>query len=298
MHETLIDIASARSDGPSPASMAAPASLAGNRRLSSSDELRHGAWLQGDHKKQFGVMGYPQRYTPIRAAGVRAALAREISRTATPATPDIYAFGVYTGSGMWKLAHSIKFAGHLWGFDSFQGIPEEQDPRESERNFKQNKHFRMGGYSAADALGDWNATRLMARIVKRISAPKNNVTLIRGYFNESLTPTLAAQRGMRPALLVDIDVDIYTSTYQALEWMIKRNLVVPGTYVRYDDWPRRPAAAGPAKGTLNYGQALAHHELTAKYGIKWSQLDVKGYGAYVFKVSCLDSGCLVSGGVA
>ena len=70
------------------------------------------------------------------------------------------------------------------------------------------------------------------------------------------------------------------------------------TYVRYDDWPRRPAAAGPAKGTLNYGQALAHHELTAKYGIKWSQLDVKGYGAYVFKVSCLGSGCLVPGGVA
>jgi len=94
---------------------------------------------------------------------------------------------------------------------------------------------------------------------------------------------------MRPALLVDVDVDIYTSTYQvpalkfsahhyvlpprttvyhcddhtshalpltyqALEWMLRSNLIRPGTYVRYDDWPRRLALSGPAKGTDNYGQ--------------------------------------------
>jgi len=52
---------------------------------------------------------------------------------------------------------------------------------------------RVGGYSAADALGVYSASRLMAQIMKRIRY--ENTTLIRGYFNESLTPGLAAERG-------------------------------------------------------------------------------------------------------
>ena len=43
---------------------------------------------------------------------------------------------------------------------------------------------------------------------------RDNTHVIPGFFNESLTPGLAVARGMRPALYVDIDVDLYSQAPQ------------------------------------------------------------------------------------
>ena len=61
----------------------------------------------------------------------------------------------------------------------------------------------------------------------------------------------------------------YSSTIEALTFMIERSLLVPSTFVRYDDWPAFPAAHGPHAGSLLYGQALAHEDITRRYGITW-----------------------------
>ena len=62
------------------------------------------------------------------------------------------------------------------------------------------------------------------------------VHFVEGFYNVSLTRTLADERDMRPALYVDLDVDLYTSTSAALDWLFDRRLLPVGAVLYYDDW--------------------------------------------------------------
>ena len=59
---------------------------------------------------------------------------------------------------------------------------------------------------------------------------------------------------------------------QCLEWMFINRLIVPSTFVRYDDWPNKNATHGAAKGTTFYGQKKAHALLTEKFRVKWKHV--------------------------
>ena len=96
--------------------------------------------------------------------------------------------------------------------------------------------------------------------------------------SESLTSDLVRQHGMRPALYVDIDTDIYVSTYQALDWLCANKLLVPGSIIGYDDfkWGLNLSKKGAkTKGAAQVvdGEARAHDEvLVKKYGLKMDKL--------------------------
>jgi hypothetical protein len=77
----------------------------------------------------------------------------------------------------------------------------------------------------------------------------------------SLTAELPVHLGMRPALYVDIDCDLYVSTYQALDWLFSSKLIVPGTLIGYDDW------CLTTLGTA--GESRAHIEIARKYKVKF-----------------------------
>ena len=212
------------------------------------------------------------KWTPL-SAGIDRRLTNLLNAfcdTASCRERDVYQFGVFTGTGARKIGSSVKNFGHLWGFDSFRGIPVEADQSEEmawrgAKNFT-NK-FRAGQYSAADAMGVFNLSELIGYVAQRVNRP--NTTFIPGYFSESLTGELLRQHTLQPALLVDIDVDIYLSTVQCLDWMLAHSLIVPSTFVRYDDWPFAVANSGAASGTTYYGQARAHYEMTRKWRVRW-----------------------------
>ena len=105
----------------------------------------------------------------------------------------------------------------MWGFDSFRGLPVETAD-------VQNSDFAPGSYSSS----------LSVQTVK--AKVGGQVDFVVGFYNETLTATLANERAMAPAFLVDIDADLYTSSFQALDWMFAQGLVRPGTLVGYDDW--------------------------------------------------------------
>ena len=56
---------------------------------------------------------------------------------------------------------------------------------------------------------------------------------IKGRFQDSLVPGLAARRGMGPAVYVDIDADLFSSTWTALDWLFREGLMKPGTVIGY-----------------------------------------------------------------
>jgi len=192
----------------------------------------------------------------------------------------VYQFGVYTGIGLTKIAALLgntttgraRFRrpfGHLFGFDSFQGISPTSDAHgERERVNRDLPHSWAGAYLVADALGEYDVERLMRQVKRLVARP--NTALIPGFFNKSLTDDLLPQHRVQPASLLDLDVDIYLSTVQAGSWMLRHGLVVPGTYIRYDDWPGMDAESGPPKGTREWGQALvqSHRELVQQHGLE------------------------------
>ena len=83
--------------------------------------------------------------------------------------------------------------------------------------------------------------------------------MIVGFFSESLNKCPVEK--MKPASWVDIDVDLYSSTIEAMTFMMDNKLIIPGTLLYYDDW----------KG-FSCGEGRAHQEISVKYGLKTKHL--------------------------
>ena len=142
---------------------------------------------------------------------------------------------------------------HYWGFDSFSGLPEE-DAR-AVRSKTSDVSWQSGSFSASEVLHISSYSTLESTILRFIN--DSRVSLVRGFYNESLTDTLAKERRMRPALFVEIDCDLYVSSSAALDWMFANNLIVAGTILVYNDW----IVGGRT------GEALAHEEACVKYNV-------------------------------
>jgi len=106
---------------------------------------------------------------------------------------------------------------------------------------------------------------LMSRINATVGYA--NMTLIPGFFNESLTAGLRDRFEFQPALVVDIDVDLYVSAMHCLTWMFEQRLVVEGTIIRYDDWRNMHQ---------RHGEARAHGEITKRFNVTWHNLGQPG----------------------
>jgi hypothetical protein len=175
----------------------------------------------------------------------------------------------------------------MYGFDSFSGLPEEAEG-----------HGKQSGWS----MGNLNSGDVRKSLKEQLGGPAK-VAFVKGYFNESLTPTLAGRLGMKPASYIDVDADLYISTKQALAWMFENGLVVPGTVVGYDDWWTNPCSiGGEGISPLDTGEGKAHAEVANEFGVVFrcvaggcrAQLACQAWGAIFVVENILGKG--VSGG--
>lgn len=123
--------------------------------------------------------------------------------------------GYFIELGVWK-AKSLRHMANkfplykFYGFDSFEGVSEEWD---------------LGG------------KKIDMRRFKEPKLPEvpDNVTLVKGLFEDTLQGWLDNNRG--PISFINMDPDIYSATIYALETLNDR--IVPGTIIRFDeltDW--------------------------------------------------------------
>ncbi len=115
----------------------------------------------------------------------------------------ILEFGVNTGSTINHIADKIPNQ-TIYGFDSFEGLPEDWTPYQKKGTFKRDSlpHVRQ------------------------------NVELIVGWFNETLPGFADTHPG--PASLIHVDCDLYSSTKTILDVLNKR--IVPGTIILFDEY--------------------------------------------------------------
>jgi len=234
------------------------------RGVDADAPLRRGDWASNRAAYDAVRMYYRWTFMPV-SKDRRRPLQLIAARGQTDCTDrDIYTFGVYTGASLKFWFEGLESlgirTGPHWGFDSFEGLPEETKGMALEC-----KAWLPGSFSAADQFGAYTFAEVRDKILEYLGpAFAEQTRLIKGFFSDSLTPTLKAERGMKPALLIDVDVDLYVSCVQCMSWMIEQGLLVAGTIVYYDDVSIVKADQG--------GELKAHEELSAKYGIKWRKL--------------------------
>jgi len=204
-------------------------------------------WQSPKHEKVYG-----SRFKNVKTYGwnVHPTLVTLANKMDDAAQRDIYQFGVYTGGSMFSMHRKIKRYNTMWGFDSFQGLPQEEKGLQIE-----GKHWLPGGFSSKGALKADTPEDAMNRVKKYLN--NSRVRLVMGFFNETLPAVSLSET--RKALIADIDSDLYISAKQALHWLFYNNIATLGTLVRYDDWNRN----------VTWGESKAHAEITQECRIKW-----------------------------
>jgi len=153
----------------------------------------------------------------------------ELMQLVRDAPGDIAEFGVSGGVSLVALARisevydrglDHKERRRLYGFDSFEGLPELAVQDRS--NLVTSPHMRKGGFR--DPQGYGKLTEFVAN--------KDYVQLVKGWFDQTIPPFLEQNPHLSFALL-HIDCDLYESTRTVINACWPR--VVPGGIVVFDE---------------------------------------------------------------
>ena len=165
-----------------------------------------------------------------------------------------YCFGVAHGSTALGILEGYQTFDspipHMHLFDSFQGLPAE-DP-----GIDVPAVWHVGAFAAP-------IDKLKARLAEE-GVSTDSYTIHEGWFSDTLKDELVADGTFKPAAYVDIDADLYNSTFEVLDFLFRHKLISPGTVIGYDDWGDTPLWVA--------GESRAHKEIMEKYGVQCAQL--------------------------
>lgn len=161
-------------------------------------------------------------------------------------------FGVHKGESLlefYKLYKNYGVNRDFFGFDSFVGLPEEKNDL--------NSPWKTGKFSCN---GNINPDLLN----------KSDVNIIDGWFNQTLNDSLLEKFNNKKIGILHMDCDIYTSTIEVWEFVLKHDLLCDGSIIIYDDWG---SYLMNNKNEYENGQSKAHRDIQEKYNIKTRLID-------------------------
>ena len=143
-------------------------------------------------------------------------------------------FGVFEGWSI-NFCSSLIPEAKFYGFDSFEGLPETWNSR-----------FFKGSFDVKGNLPKVN----------------DNVSLIKGYFNETLPKFLEEHK--EKAAFIHIDCDLYSSTKTIFDNIYDR--IVPNTVIQFDEYYNYP-------GWRNH-EFKAFQEFCKKYSVEYEYIGI------------------------
>lgn len=144
---------------------------------------------------------------------------------------DYVEFGSWGCNTLQRAYHACQqFGGnrHFWAFDSFQGLPPSEDPRDQHPVLAPGG-AGQGGVDAFYAMCDG------------FDVPRDAYTAIEGFYEDTLPP-LGTTGEPRDIAVVYIDCNMYSSTISAFEFLVSR--LKPGMIVGFDDYYLYSAESG------------------------------------------------------
>lgn len=132
-----------------------------------------------------------------------------------------FEFGCHGGRTMrlaWKHLHHL-FDWSYVAFDSFEGLPEIEEIDRLEV-------FQKGKLATSEAH--------FVDLLAQAGMPRERLRTVKGFYDRTLTPELAASLAPQKAAVIYIDCDLYASTIPVLEFI--KNFLQIGTIIVFDDW--------------------------------------------------------------
>lgn len=159
-----------------------------------------------------------------------ALLTKALARANLQKEALICEFGVYSGT---TINHIAAHTTHnVYGFDSFEGLPE-----------RWRDGFGKGSFE-----------------VRRLPKVRKNVRLIKGWFNETLPNFVQQHAG--PVSFLHIDCDLYSSTKTVFEVLGDR--ILPGCVIVFDEYFNYPG--------WELGEYKAFQEFVSAKGLGYEYL--------------------------
>ncbi len=140
----------------------------------------------------------------------------------------ILEFGVYSGQTINRIARRFPTR-DVFGFDSFEGLPERWRDNHGVGHFK----------------------------VNRLPKVQRNVGLIKGWFSDTLGDFLKKHSG--PVAFLHVDSDLYSSAKTIFECLEER--IGPGTFIVFDEYFNYPG--------WEKGEFMAFQEFVSKTGLSY-----------------------------
>jgi O-methyltransferase len=119
----------------------------------------------------------------------------------------------------WGSAALVDYPAHLWGFDSFEGLPTSSDERDTHPQWVPGTMA-----TSADAF---------QQICGDAGIPPSAFTIVPGFYDSSLQPTAPGLRPNRVSLAY-VDCDLYSSTRDVLAFLQPR--LQHGAIIAFDDY--------------------------------------------------------------
>lgn len=142
-------------------------------------------------------------------------------------------FGTYKGESI-NFCSSLIPEAKFYGFDSFEGLPET---------------------SGVWVKGEFD-------VKEKLPKANKNVSLIKGYFNETLPKFLEEHK--EKAAFIHIDCDLYSSTKTVFDNIYDR--IVPNTVIQFDEYYNYP-------GWRNH-EFKAFQEFCKKYSVEYEYIGI------------------------
>jgi O-methyltransferase len=150
----------------------------------------------------------------------REVLARLVAEDGNESLGDYLEFGVFNGTSLACMHRAISEFNipnmRLFGFDSFEGLPESANEDEWEPGTYQMDEGYARGWLTRRGI-DWQ-----------------RVVLVKGWFSDTLNQDLIDSHSIRKASVIMIDCDAYQSAKEAL-WFCAP-LINERAVVFFDDW--------------------------------------------------------------
>ena len=139
----------------------------------------------------------------------------------------------------------------LFLFDSFAGLPAADNAVDERSPYVVSGRWHEGRFVGL------SKPKLVALCAKFVESER--ISTFEGWFKDTL-PTLP--RGTKFAM-VHLDCDLYSSTYEVLDYLLAQGHLADGALLFFDDWNCNRASP-------RFGQRKAWSEIVDKYGIEYS----------------------------
>lgn len=185
----------------------------------------------------------------------------------------IYQFGVFTGKSIIELLYLFEqkqiHIPIIYGLDSYEGLPGDDPEALGQDGWVQ------GAFDSRDWFQVKTREEAIDKVIEFVTPhlKYTHFLPIVGFYDK-LSKSDVYKFDLEPAAYIDLDCDLYSSSYQALDFMFSNRLVKTGCLIGCDDWG----------GTPNWekhldGQSRAFKEICNKYQIQGEVLDQRG-GSY------------------